>query len=1236
MQGLSAKIRDQDPPRGGLSPRMAAGLVLAAGVLISCLAAWALSDHLAREARARFESSAETAFAQLEKRLDDFRNLILGLQGLFIASERVDRREFHRYSENLQLNQRLPGLQALSFQRYVRHRDKAAFTERVRKDRSLDPKGYPAFSIRPEGDRPDYVVIEFIEPMAANLAAFGYDAGTQAGNIDAIRMARDSGRFQISAPFKVVQSSDGAPRLVLRAPAYRHGAPTGSVGQRRAALEGFVVLTVDSHATFGDFFRRLDVDGVRIHVEDAGPTQPGSAGPRMTVFESGASADGPPLYTRKTTIGFGGRNWELSYDAHTAWLRSQPGRGMPVLVLIGGLIISHLLAALYLVQARSRERAHRLARDMTQVLRTTLETMSQGVSVVDADLRLIGHNQRLLELLDFPPSLIHEGTTLEDVFRFNAERGEYGPGDVAAQVRERVERARHFVPHRLKRTRPDGRVLEIIGTPLPDGGFVTTYADITEQERIAAEIRRERDFRQRLIESVPGIFYLIGQDGRFLLWNRNFETIAGYSSKDMSAAHPLDFFEGSDRELIASRIGEVFAGGSTTAEARFKSKDGTLRPFFFTGERIELEDGRPGLIGVGLDISERKQAEAALARQTAILQATLEAMDQGISVVDADLNMSALNKRFCELLDLPESLAGGGASFADFARFNARRGEYGPCDIEAKVQEMVERARNFQPHCFRRTRPNGRIIEVRGNPLAGGGFVTTYTDVTEQEHAQEALRLSEQRYRNLIDLSPDAIFVHRKHVILFANPAAAHLWDIADAGQAIGRNLLDFIHPDSHELVRQRIARLESDPTLFRLPWVEQEYRRADGTGVPVEGSATVIDLEDGPAILSVIRDISARKQAETALRESEARFRHIVEQSPISMAIVSMAGRIEFINRKAIDTFGYLPEEIPDMDTWWVKAYPDEAYRAEVYAQWMGLVEKAIAQNQEIEAREYRVACKDGSVKTMSIFGVPVAGKVFVMFDDITERKQAESQILLLNQTLERRVRERTAELEASNQELESFSYSVSHDLRAPLRALNGFSHLLEEEYAQKFDENGLNYLARIRAASKRMGELIDNLLDLARVSRQELRRVPVDLSVLAGEIRESLEDQFPQRKVDWQIAPGLHVNADPVLMKALLDNLLSNAWKFTAERKDARIELSADRSGRGKVYCVRDNGAGFEMAYADKLFKPFQRLHDPKRFEGTGIGLAIAHRVLLRHGGRIWAESSPGQGAAFFFTLS
>ena len=1104
MQELSAPTREQNPPRRGLSPRMAASLVLATGILITLLTAWTLSNHLAREAQARFETSAGVAFAQLEKRLDDFRNVILGLQGLFISSNHVDRKEFHRYSENLKLNQRLPGLQALSFQRYVRHQDKIAFTEHVRNDRSLDPNGYPAFSIRPEGDRPDYVVIDYIEPMAANLAAFGYDAGTQAGNLDAIRMARDSGRFHVSAPIRIVQNPEGTPRLVLRAPVYRYANLSETVEQRRAVLEGFVVITIDSHATFGDFFSRLDVDGVRLRIEDAGLVQGALSGERMAVFDGRVSAEGPPLHAKQMNLEFGGRNWAVSYTAHPAWLQGQPGRGIPVLILAGGLIISLLLSALYLVQSRSRERAQHLARDMTQVLRATMENMSQGISVVGPDLKLIGYNQRFLELLDFPPSLIHEGMAFEEFVRFNAERGEYGPGDIEAQVRERIERARHFTPHRMKRTRPDGTVLDIIGTPLPGGGFVTTYADVTEQERIAAEIRRERDFRQHLIESIPGIFYLFDMEGHYLLWNRNHEVVTGYSAEEMESLHPLELFEGDDRRLIEERIGAVFTGGSATAAATLIARDGSRHPFHFTGERIALEDGRPALVGVGIDMTERLRIEEALARQTAVLQATLEAMDQGISVVDKDLRMNALNRRFCELLDFPEDMARQGSSFADFARFNALRGEYGPCDVEEKVREMVERARHVTPHRFQRTRPNGRILDVRGNPLPGGGFVTTYTDVTEQEHAQAEIRRERDFRQKLIESIPGIFF-------LFDRTGRFLLWN---------KNLESVLGQSADELARSR-----------------------------------AIDLYD-EADRAHIRQATAQAFA-TGTASAEA-------------SLVTKGG-------------GRVPYVITGVSI-------------------------------EVDGQP-------------SVIGLGL---------DITARKRAEAALRLLNETLEQRVRERTAELEASNQELESFSYSVSHDLRAPLRAMNGFSHLLEEEYAQKFDENGLNYLARIRAASKRMGELIDNLLDLAHVSRQELKRVPVDLSALACEIRESLEDLYPQRKVDWQIAPGLLVRADPVLIKALLDNLLRNAWKFTAERKDARIELSADRSGGETVYCVRDNGAGFEMAYANKLFKPFQRLHDPKRFEGTGIGLAIAHRVLLRHGGRIWAESAPGHGAAFYFTLS
>ncbi len=1234
MRALPAQ--EHKPNQGGLSPRAVAWLVLAGGILIAFLVARVTSNLQARGTQTRFDTQAEIAFVQLGKRLDDFRNLILGLQGLYIGSGHVDREEFHRYAENLNLKQRLPGLQALSYQRYVRHAEKAAFVERVRQDRSLDPHGYPSFTILPAGERPAYVVIDYIEPMAPNLSAFGFDAGTQPGNADAIRQARDTGHLQVSEPMQVVQTPGGTPRIVMRAPVYRPQAPAATVAQRREALDGFVVLTIDAHASLGEFFSKLGSEGVRIAVVDTGLARPDGNTRRMAVFDSGVPGEAAPLLTRMSSHEFGGRNWEIIYSAYPAWLKAQPGGNTDTLIFLGGSLVSLLLALLYLAQARARERAHRLAESMSQdlrlnqarlqvvadlssdwyweqdaeyrftriegkahdvgglqldralgktrwdafpeacseaewqahrrlldrhqpfeieygvsdaqaarhwirirgeprfdaqaafigyhgigqditetrkaqeqlagqanVLRATLDNISQGISVVDADLRLRAHNQRFLDLLNFPAHLAGDHAKFEDFVRYNAQRGEYGPGDIESLVRARLEVAKRFEPHRLKRTRPDGTVLEIVGTPLPGGGFVTTYTDITEQERIAAEIRRERDFSRHLIESIPGIFYLFDAEGHYLLWNRNHETLTGYSAEDFKSLHPLAFFDGDDRRLIEARIGAVFTDGSATAEATMVMKDGSRRPYYFTGERIALEDGRPALVGVGLDMSERRQIEEQLERQSAVLRATLEAMDQGISVVDSNLRMTALNNRFCELLDFPAEMASGGADFADFCRFNAERGEYGPCDVEAKVAEMVERARHVQPHQFRRSRPNGRVVEVRGNPLPGGGFVTTYTDVTEQEEREKTIRRERDFNQKLIESVPGIFFLFdRSGRILLWNHNLEEVTGL-DAEALLRRNTIDLYAKEDQPRIRQA-TRLAFDRGASTS---EASLIARDGARIPYVISGIRIEVDGQPAVIGLGLDISERKRAEQVIKE--------------------------------------------------------------------------------------------------------------------------------LNETLERRVRERTAELEASNQELESFSYSVSHDLRAPLRALNGFSHLLEEEYAHRIDANGLNYLARIRAASQRMGELIDNLLDLARVSRQELKRVRVDLSAVASEIRAALEEQTPARRVDWQIDPGLSVRADPVLAKALLENLLRNAWKFTAECGEARIGFTAATQDGETVYCVRDNGAGFEMAYADKLFRPFQRLHDAKRFEGTGIGLAIAHRVLRRHGGRIWAEGSPGAGAAFFFTL-
>jgi signal transduction histidine kinase len=261
----------------------------------------------------------------------------------------------------------------------------------------------------------------------------------------------------------------------------------------------------------------------------------------------------------------------------------------------------------------------------------------------------------------------------------------------------------------------------------------------------------------------------------------------------------------------------------------------------------------------------------------------------------------------------------------------------------------------------------------------------------------------------------------------------------------------------------------------------------------------------------------------------------------------------------------------------------------------------------------------------------------------EIVERKQAEvalrraeRQTRQLNAELERRVAERTAQLEIANKELESFAYSVSHDLRAPLRAIDGFSDMLVAEYPEQFDDNGRRYLARIQAASGRMGQLIEDLLNLSRVSRDELRYQRVNLSDLARQITSELQQHDPQRPVHVNIVEDCAAHGDYRLLQLVLENLLDNAWKFTGKTGDARVEFGCGKSpAQERVYYVRDNGVGFDMKYSNRLFGAFQRLHAAKEFPGTGIGLVTVQRIVHRHGGRIWVEAAVNEGATFFFTL-
>jgi len=841
-------------------------------------------------------------------------------------------------------------------------------------------------------------------------------------------------------------------------------------------------------------------------------------------------------------------------------------------------------------------------------------------------------------------------------------------GEAAGRIKAILGRgsARFETKHRRK----DGKIIDIEisvnhWNTGAEGQMFVFVRDITERKRAEEEIKEsEEKFSVAFLSSPNTMAITTVKDGKFIEVNNSHTTVTGYTLEETLGHTAIElglWAKAEDRQRmlkIMKEQGRVF-----NEEFDFRMKSGEIRNWLFSAEKIDIGE-EPCLISITTDITELKRTEEALRESEEKFYKAFSASPDVIAIVSMNDNRFVeVNENFIRYNGYPrEEVIGHTAS---------ELGIWVNIEERNRIMKILKEEGSVRNEEFQMRTKSGEIrtglfsaeiINFGGEPCS----IVITTDITERKRA-EKLQKDENYVLTLMGQGAE-INVLLDAIVLLGeshNPAikgSALLYDSSKellfpaASPSLPENYIKLMEngiPVGPNLgtcgtaaySRERVIEPDvKNGTIF--PQVVAEQVIANGlfacwsqpiiasngdllgtianysekTGEPSPGDLRVLEWSTHIAAVAI-----ERRESEEALRFSDAAFKSIHEGviavdteetithwNEICEQIFGIKSS-EAIGRKFTDVIEVVESNVGGFDDALKSLKTDgyiqdeQLYRTPNGEIWVDVHMQEIRGNGEFYGR-------------------------VVLATDITQRKRAEAE--LKRALLE--LKQSSAKLTATNKELETFSYSVSHDLRSPLRSIDGFSQALLEDYNEKLDDNGQDYLKRLRVASQKMGELIDGLLKLSRLTRSEMHEEPVDLSSLAEEVSTRLQETQPKRRTKFVIDKGLTANGDPQLLRVLIENLFGNAWKFTGKKQQAKIEFGSSKNNGKRTYFVRDNGAGFDMTYADKLFGAFQRLHDGTEFPGTGIGLATVQRIINRHGGTIRAEGAEGKGATFYFTLA